>query len=196
MVTLVSVLQVVHVLAAILMAWPFYALVAVNERGRLGPPLGNRLDTYLENVVRGRVVPCFVFQATVMGTGLALIFLHGLGPSALLEYPALGAKFVLLVVIAILLSYVHTGVQPRVDALFASVLPEAQMPAEVADAINGLRLRRKRLASICLFCVLTMAMLGVQSWGGFPVWLTLALLVALALFTYRAYRSTMAYGWA
>jgi len=196
MATLVSVLQVVHILAAILMAWPFYALVAVNERGRLGPPLGNRLDTYLENVVRGRVIPCFVFQATVMGTGLALIFLHGLGLGALMEFPALGAKFVLLIVIALLLSYVHVRVQPRVDELFASASPGTPISSDVADAINALRLRRKRLASICLFCVLTMAMLGVQSWGGFPVWLTLVLLVALALFTYRAYRSTMPYGWA
>jgi len=40
-----------------------------------------------------------------------------------------------------------------------------------------------------------MAMLGVQSWRPFPIWLTLALLAALAMFTYRAYRSTMPYGW-
>lgn len=70
--SLVSTLQVIHVLAAILMAWPFYALVAVNERRRLGPPLGDRLDIYLENVVRDRVIPCSIFQATVMGTSLAL----------------------------------------------------------------------------------------------------------------------------
>ena len=195
MATLVSVLQVVHILAAILMAWPFYALIAVNERGKLGPPLGDRVDTYLENVVRGRVVPCFVFQATVMGTGLALIFLHGLGLGGLLEYPALGAKFILLIVIAVLLSYVHVRVQPQIDRLFAS-LPGTPMSSDVADAINALRLRRKRLASICLFSVLTMAMLGVQSWAAFPFWLTVALVTALALLTYRAYRSTMPYGWA
>jgi hypothetical protein len=195
MATLVSVLQVVHILAAILMAWPFYALVAVNERRRLGPPLGDRVDIYLENVVRGRVIPCFVFQATVMGTGLALIFLHGLGVAGLLANPALGAKFFLLIVIAALLGYVHAKVQPQIDGLF-STSPGAPMSSDVADTINALRLRRKRLASICLFSVLTMAMLGVQSWRPFPVWLTLAMLTVLALFTYRAYRSTMPYGWA
>jgi hypothetical protein len=195
MASLVSTLQVIHILAAILMAWPFYALVAVNERGRLGPPLGDRLDIYLENVVRGRVIPCFIFQATVMGTGLALIFLHGLGFGGLLVNPALGAKFSLLIVIAALLGYVHARVQPRIDELFANS-PGTPVPSEIADAINRLRLRRKRLASICLFSVLTMAMLGVQSWRPFPVWLTLALLAALALLTFRAYRSTMPYGWA
>ncbi len=194
MASLISVLQVLHILAAILMAWPFYALVAVNERGRLGPPLGGRTDLYLENVVKGRVVPCFILQATVMGTGLALVFLHGLGLAGLLTNAALGAKFVLLLVIAGLLTYVHTSLQPRLDALFSDSL-SSPTPPDLAAAIGTLRVRRKRLAAICLFCVLVMAMLGVQAWRPFPIWLTLALLAALALFTFRAYRSTMPYGW-
>jgi len=194
MATLVSVLQVLHVLAAILMAWPFYALVAVNERARLGPPVGDRLDNYLESVLKGRVFPCFVFQATVMGTGLGLIVLHGLGFEALLVNPALGAKFSLLILIGVLLGYVHRKLQPKIDALFATS-PHGPVSLDTAKAIASLRLRRKRLASICLFSVLTMAMLGVQVWGPFPSWLSLLLLGALALFTYRAYRSTTPYGW-
>jgi hypothetical protein len=31
---LISVMRVVHIISAILMAWPFYALVAVNQRVR------------------------------------------------------------------------------------------------------------------------------------------------------------------
>lgn len=195
MANLISLLQVVHILAALLMAWPFYALVAANERGRLGPPLGDRLDIYLEHMVRGRVIPCFVFQATVMVTGLALILLHGIGLAGLLVNPALGAKFLLLIGIAALLSYVHTRVQPQIDLLL-STSPGTSVSSEVADAVSALRLRRKRLASICLFSVFTMAMLGVQSWKSFKIWLTLALLVAIALLTYRGYKSTMPYGWA
>ena len=34
----IDVLRVVHLFTAILMAWPFYALVAVNQRIRLGRP--------------------------------------------------------------------------------------------------------------------------------------------------------------
>ena len=50
--TALSTLRVIHIVAAILMAWPFYALVAVNQRARLGPPLGDRVDTFLENTVK------------------------------------------------------------------------------------------------------------------------------------------------
>jgi len=194
MAELTSVLQVLHVLAAILMAWPFYALVAVNQRARFGPPVGDRLDVYLESVLKGRVIPCFVFQGTVMATGLALILLHGLGLGALVANPVLGAKFLLLILIAVLLGYVHVKLQPQIDALFENS-PAGPVSPDMAKTIASLRLRRKRLASICLFGVLAMAMLGVQAWVSFPLWLSLAMLLALVLFTYRAYKSTTPYGW-
>jgi len=188
------VLRIIHVLTAILMAWPFYALVAVNQRAQLGPPIGDRLDVYVESLVKSRVIPCFVFQATVMGTGLGLILVHDLGLEILLEDFALGAKFLLLLFIAVLLSYVHMILQPKIDGLFETS-PDGPVSSEVAQAIAGLRLRRKRMASVCLFSVLTMAVLGVQSGGPSDPSLTLAMLAALALFTYRAYKSTTPYGW-
>ncbi len=53
----IAFLRLLHILNAILMAWPYYALVAVNQRARLGPPLGDRADTYMENVIKNRTVP-------------------------------------------------------------------------------------------------------------------------------------------
>ncbi len=191
--TLLAVLLVLHVLTAILMAWPIYALVAVNQRVRLGPPLGDRVDTYLENLVKSRTLPCFVFQATVLGTGLALMLLRGFSLSSLVTDPLLGAKFGLLVLIAALLAYVHVSLQPRIDALFADA--GDAVSGEVASRIAALRLRRKRLASVCMFVVLTAAMLGVQVWSPFPLWLTAVLVAAIAVFTWRAYSSVTPFGW-
>jgi hypothetical protein len=57
MALLVDVLRVVHVITALLMAWPFYALLAVNQRARLGPPLDDRADAHLENIIKYRTVP-------------------------------------------------------------------------------------------------------------------------------------------
>ena len=67
--------------------------------------------------------------------------------------------------------------------------------ADLAPRIGALRLRRKRLASICMFVVLAVSMLGVQVWAPFPLWLTILLVIALALFTWRAYNSVTPYGW-
>ena len=194
MTALIDILKVIHIVNAILMAWPFYALVAVNQRVRLGPPLGDRTDTYIENIIKNRTIPCFVFQATALVTGLALVLLRGLGLDALVTNIALGLKFLLLLLIAGLLSYVHFNLQPQIDALFAKA--SSPVPAEIAPRIGDLRLRRKRVASICMFVVLTVSMLGVQVWVPFPVWLTALLTLAIAIFTWRAYTSVTPYGWA
>ncbi len=188
-----SILKVIHIIAAILMAWPFYALVGVNQRARLGPPVGDRVDTYLENIIKNRTIPCFIFQATALVTGLLLILLRGLGLGTLVTNPVLGLKFLLLLFITGLLSYVYFSLQPRIDALFAQ--GGNPVPKEMVPQIHALRMRRKRLAAICLFCVLTAAMLGVQSWVAFPLGLTVVLVVLIAAFTWRAYSSVIAWGW-
>ena len=51
------------------------------------------------------------------------------------------------------------------------------------------------MASICMFVVLTISMFGVQVWTPFPLWLTVLLVIAIAVFTWRTYTSTTPYGW-
>ncbi len=193
MATIINILKVVHIITAILMAWPAYALVVVNQRVRLGPPLGDRADTYMENIIKNRVIPCFVFQVTVGISGLALVLLRGLGLDALVTIPVLGLKFLLLVLVMGLLGFVHFSLQPEIDALFAQA--SNPVSTELAPRIGALRLRRKRLASVCMFVVLVVSMLGVQVWAPFPLWLTLVFVIAIVAFTWRAYNSVTPYGW-
>ena len=193
MTELIFTLRVVHIITAILMAWPFFALVSVNQRARLGPPLGDRADVYMENIIKNRTIPCLVFQATVLISGLALIALRGQSLGLLITNPILGLKFLLLVLIAGMLSYVHVNMQPRIDALFTNAEPP--ILGDLASEIGSLRARRKRFASVCLFAVLTSAMLGMQVWMPFPLWLTVVLVIAIGLFTWRAYSSEIPYGW-
>ena len=192
--TAISILRVVHIITAVLMAWPFYALVTVNNRARLGPPLGDRVDVYMENIIKNRTVPCFVFQATALISGIGLILLRGAGLGVLATNPALGTKFVLLLLIGALLTHIFLVVQPAIDRLFVGA--SNPLTKEVAVQIQAWRLLRKRIASVCLFSVLTAAMLGVQAWAAFPGWLTLVLLAAIAGFSWRAYSSITPYGWA
>jgi hypothetical protein len=191
---LTDIFRIIHVLTAILMAWPFYALVAVNQRARLGPPVGDRVDVYMENIIRNRTIPCFVFQLTILVTGVALVVLEGLGLEALVNMPVLTAKLVLLVLISGLLSYVHFRLQPRINAIFAESGAQPLPPQQVSMA-NSLRLQRKRLASLCLFSVLTMTMLGVQVWRDTPIWFVVLMVVAIAVFTWRSYKSLTPLGW-
>jgi hypothetical protein len=194
MATLTGILQVIHVINAVLMAWPFYALVAVNQRGRLGPPIGDRVDVYMENIIKNRTIPCFVFQATALLSGAILVVLRGHSLGEIFMNPILALKFFPLLLIGGLLAYVTISLQPRIDALFAQTGGSLASP-ELAKQIGPLRLRRKRLATVCLFVVLFSVMLGVQVWAPFPLWLTMLLTAAIGLFTWRAYSSVTPYGW-
>jgi hypothetical protein len=187
------ILKIIHILTAILMSWPFYALVIVNQRARLGPPLGGRVDTYMETIIKNRAVPCFVFQATALVSGLAMVLSYGRGLDPLTENVALGLKFGLLLLISSLLSYVHFRLQPQIDALFDQL--RAAASPEIISQIGRLRLRRKRAASVCMFLVLTISMLGVQVWRPLPGWLTAGLVAVIASFTWLAYKRVPSYGW-
>jgi len=193
MTELISFLRVIHIITAILMAWPYYALVAVNQRVKLGPPLGDRADTYVENIIKNRTIPCFVFQGTVLISGLVLMYLRGQNLSLLFTNLVIGLKFILLFLMAGLLTYVHISLQPRIDALFAEA--GTHTGTDRTSMIGALRGRRKRLASICMFAAFTSAMLGMQVWIPFPMWLTALLVIAIGLFTWRAYSSETPYGW-
>ena len=81
------------------------------------------------------------------------------------------------------------------QGFFAFAQASSAVPPDLASRIGALRLRRKRVASICMFVVLAVSMMGVQVWDAFPLWLTVLLIIAIAAFTWRAYKSVTPYGW-
>ena len=190
----INTLRVVHIVTAVLMSWPFHALVVVNERGRLGPPVGDRADQYMENIIKSQTIRCFHFQATVLISGGALLILRGMGLGAIFTNWVVGAKFFVLFAIMTLLSYVHFSLQPRIDEILAKA-EDGMVPAERATEFGALRGRRKQLASLCLTGVLVDVMLGLQVFGRFDPSLTVVLLALIALFVWRAYRGPLRFGW-
>lgn len=160
----------------------------------LGHPSATGSTPSLRTPSRTAPSLCFVFQATALLSGLLLLVLRGFGLSYLVSNPILAAKLALLVLIAGSLIYVMFAIQPQLDTLFARLASSAA-PPDVAGKIAALRLRRKRMASVCLFGVLSAAMLGVQVWTPFPGYLTLILLLAIAAFVWRAYSTVIPYGW-
>ncbi len=191
---IIEVLRVIHLFSAILMAWPFYALMAVNQRIRLGTPLGDRTDLYMENIIKNRTVPCLIFQFTAGISGLALMLLRGMGLDALYTNYAVVLKIALLMFVIGLLSYVHLNLQPKIDELFAQAVSDSMSP-ELAERIGVFRKRRTRFATTCLFCVLIIALMALQVWVAYPLWLNGVLVAAIIVFTWRTFNSYMQYGW-
>lgn len=193
---LISILLVIHIVTAMVMAWPYYALAAVNQRVALGPPLGDRTDRYMENILKNRTTACFVFQATVLVSGLLLIWARvSDGQATAGDYFgdwAIVAKIIILVVMVVMLMWVFLKIQPEVDALFGDY---GELDEEAKKKIGALRLRRKKMATGCMFFSFAAAILGVESVAGFPAWLTAALLVATAAWVWRSYSSKTDFGW-
>ena len=185
-------LRFLHVLAVVFMAIPLFNLIVVNERVLFGKaPLA--VDLYFENIIRGGAKRCYVFQLTVLVSGLLLIGLNSPW-SVLFTNWILLVKLILLLILTGLLSIVHVSLQPRIDGLLGQVGGDA-IPTDIAAKIGPLRLRRKRLAAICLFIVITTILLGLQVSARFHPVLTVILIVLAALFSWRVYSSRIPYGW-
>ena len=191
-----SFLHVLHIAAAMLMAWPYYALAAVNQRIKLGPPLGDRTDRYMENILKNRPTACFVFQFTILIGGFLLMWArvnegrYDAGDFA--SNWVVIVKILILFLMMVMLAWVRFVVQPEIDGLFGDF---EDISDDARARIAALRLRRKQMSTGCMFAAFTAAMLGVQTYARFPEWLTVLLLALIALWAFRSYKSETTFGW-
>lgn len=189
---LYTAVKVFHVVTVVFMSIPMFNLIVVNERAAMGP-FNYPVDRFFENLIGHGARRCFVFQLTVLVTGILLLVL-GPGINALWENPVLLAKTLLLFALTGLLSYVHSQLQPRIEGLMAQVKPEAPPPEAVLASLKPIRALRKKLASYCLFILLTIIILGLQI-VGFNAGLTAVLMVLAAAFSFRAFKAPVPFGW-
>ena len=186
-------LKFLHILAVVFMAAPLYNLIVVNERLRFGKA-PYAVDRYFENLIKSNALRCFVFQATALVTGILLVVLPGQPVSMLFTNGVLLAKLLLLFVLTLLLSYVHFGIQPQIEALLEQV-DGAEIPSVLAAELLPWRSRRKKLAGFCLFFVVVLVLLGLQVFVPFDPFVTALLILLAAVFSWRVYRTNIPFGW-
>jgi hypothetical protein len=190
-----AVLKLVHVLGFVFMAIPLFNLIVVNERAQLATAFDYYADRYMENIIRRGAARCFAFQTTVLVSGVLLLLAGPLGIGALWGNWVILVKTLLLFTLMGLLSYVHLGLQPRIEALLADVGPETAAPADLPARLKPYRARRKRLATLCLFLVIVTIILGLQVYGTFNPLLNAALIILAGLFAVRANKTLVRFGW-
>ncbi len=193
--TFYHLVQFLHIMSVVFMSVPLFNLIVVNERGSLGIPFDYYADRYMENIIRRGAIRCYVFQTTVLVSGGLLLVLGPLGIEALWANGYVLAKTLLLASLTALLSYVHFGLQPKIEALMAQIGPDSIVPEDFTSRLKPYRVRRKRLATFCLFLLITTIILGLQVYDRFSPGLTIALIALAALFTWRVNRSLLRFGW-
>ena len=185
------VVLLLHLVAMLFMAAPLYALITVNERARFAVPPNYNTDRYLENVIKSQPIRCYAYLAVILVTGILLTWARGW----IWTDWALIAKLVAATAIGFLLSYVHFSIQPHIERILDKLKPGEEVSAEDRPTLLTWRSRRKRLAGICLFLVLTALIMGVRVTWGYAPWLAAVFMVAAALFSWRVYRTPIRLGW-
>ena len=183
--------MLLHLVAMLFMAAPLYALITVNERARFAVPPNYNTDRYLENVIKRQPIRCYTYLAVILVTGILLTWARGW----IWTDWALIAKLVAFTALTWLLSYVHFNIQPHIERIMDKLKPGEEVSAEDRPTLLAWRSRRKRLAGICLFLVLTALIMGVRVTWGYAPWLAAVFMVAAALFSWRVYRNPVRFGW-
>lgn len=190
-----SIVLLVHIISAVFMAWPLYALITVNERPKVGAPLGDKVDDFMEGIIKKNSVRCYIFQLTAFFSGLYLTWSHpDLGFGAFSTNWRLSGKLLGLFLLMGILSYVVFSLQPKIDKLFVK-LAKTRAKEEIAGQINRLRLKRKKLATACLFILLSTLVLAIQIREPLPIFINLILFILIGLFSWRVFKKNIPYGW-
>ncbi len=192
---LYDLLRFIHVLSFVFMSVPLFNLIVVNERAVLGSSFNYHADRYMENIIRRGAQRCFVFQGTVFLTGVLLLKFGPLGISNVWTSWIMALKTVFLLTMTGLLSYVHFKVQPKIESFLADIGPDSQVADDIVSQLKPYRVRRKRLATFCLFLVITIIILGVQVNDTFNPITTLVLIALAGIFALRASKTLIRFGW-
>lgn len=190
-----EVLRFLHFMSFVFMTVPLFNLIVVNERAALGTSFDYQTDRYMENIIKNGASRCFVFQATVMITGVALLIFGGPGIDALWTNWVVLTKTILLGVLMGLLSHVHFNLQPKIEALLADLGPESDIPTDLGQKLKPYRVQRKWVATFCLFLVITIIILGMQVYSTFDPKVTAALILLAALFAWKVNHTLIRFGW-
>ena len=186
-----AVMMLLHLIATLFMAAPLYALISVNERARFTVPPNYNTDRYLENMIKRQPIRCYAYLAIIALTGFVLVWARGW----IWTDWALIAKLVAATTIGFLLSYVHNGIQPHIEVILDKLKPGEEVSTEDRITLMFWRSRRKRLAGVCLFLVLTALIMGVRVTWGYAPWLVAVFMVGAVLFAWRVYRTPVRLGW-
>jgi len=104
-------------------------------------------------------------------------------------------KTVFLFTLTGLLSYVHFRLQPKIESFIADLGPDSEVPDDIVSQLKPYRVRRKRMATFCLFLVITIIILGLQVYDTFNPIVTLVLVGLAGLFAWRVSRTLIRFGW-
>jgi uncharacterized membrane protein len=179
----------------VFMSVPLFNLIVVNERALFGSTFNYYADRYMENIILHGAYRCFVFQTSVLITGLLLLIFGDLGIESLWTDWIVFLKTIGLFILMGMLSYVHFSLQPKIEKIMENIGPESEIPENIIAQLKPYRVRRKKMATFCLFLVITIIILGMQVYTPFDLIVTVSLIILAGLFSWHVSKTLIRFGW-
>jgi hypothetical protein len=177
------------------MSIPLFNLIVVNERALLGVKFNYFAYRYMENIIRHGASRCFVFQMSVFITGILLLIFGDLGIAELWGSWVMFANVILLVALMGMLSFVHLRLQPKIEEHMSTIGPDSNIPDNFVDKIKPFRVLRKKMATFCLFLVVTIIILGMQVYSTYDPFVNIILIACAGMFALRVNKSLIKFDW-
>ena len=184
-----------HVMGFVFMSIPLFNLIVVNERTLLGISFNYYVDRYMENIIKHGAYRCYIFQTTVLTTGVLLLIFGPLEFEALWMNWRILVKMILLFILMGMLSYVHFILQPKIESYLSGLNADSDVPDNLVSQLKPYRVRRKWMATFCLFLVITSIILGLQVFSSFSPILNVILIGLAGLFALKVNKSLIRFGW-
>ncbi len=93
------------------------------------------------------------------------------------------------------ISYVHFKLQPKIESFLSTLTSDFEIPDDSILKLKPYRVIRKWMTSFYLFLVIAAIVLGIQVYSTFNPVLTVVLIGLAALFSIKADKILIRFGW-
>jgi hypothetical protein len=166
-----------------------------NERILLGITFNYNADRHLEKIINSGVNWCYINQLTILITGLLLLVLGDVGIRALWQDWIVVSKTIILFILMGTISYVHFKLQPKIESFLTALSTGSELSDNFILALKPYRVMRKWMTSFYLFLVIAAIVLGIQVYATFNPVLTIILIGIAGIFSIKADKILIRFGW-
>ncbi len=184
-----------HVISFVFMCVLLFNLIVANERVLLGITFNYNADRHIENVIKSGVNWCYINQLTILITGVLLLVIGDIGIKAIWTDWIVLSKTIILFILMGTISYVHFKLQPKIESFLTVLTTGSEVPDDLILKLKPYRILRKWMTSFYLFLVIAAIVLGIQVYATFNLLLTIILIGLAGLFSIKADKILIRFGW-
>ena len=184
-----------HVISFVFMCVLLFNLIVANERVMLGISFNYDADRHIEKIIHSGVYWCYINQLTILITGILLLVFGDIGIKALWTDWIILSKTIIIFILMGTISLVQFKLQPKIESFLTALSTGSELSDNFILQLKPYRVMRKWMTSFYLFLVIAAIVLGIQVYATFNPLLTLILIGLAGLFSIKADKILIRFGW-